>query len=805
MSLRVLQALLRLERRQLLRERSKLLIMALLIALPVASLAFVGSVVTIIEPTADELVRSEMGIASFSVRGIEKPAQYEEATNVVGPSQRIYRGIDEVSSQGRIISAEALGIYPASANDLGLASEMIKLRVGRFPLNCGEVALSNALAAHLSLRIGDVVYLSYGAAREVVGLIENPEAVSSFQILRVPSLVERGGEHILLCRPTAGQSTEYVSALQDKGFRVTTEDEIRTQADGLTIGFVFVGSWIGFFEAALIIGAAQAISIKRRQREFGLLASIGGSSFQIFVSLLLATSAMAMVASSMGVSLGVLLAWLVHPFLDRWNNRLNGPFEVSVLFLSSTLILGIVASLFAVVYPAWRASRRSVREALLSSRPDPSRSSRWWLAGVALMGSSLLLLLFTSVGEKNLGATRLLFVPASFILGSILITPILLRASQFLCGLKLFSITLAIRDTARYRGRSSIATVAVFAAMSISIATAMVTASLQRTMDSFPPKLRNDQLLLIGPGAQELSQQVRRLPDCIAASPLLAAYSNGQPLRVRLDRLESISGRQDWIAIGDTELLRTIGIGENLGAFSTGAILSLNPDLLTTNPLVTTWLDTKPITLDRFVPTLIDKPIAGPTYIVNMDTVVGQRLQTGPPPNRGSVPWLVRFSRPIDDSTLQQVGDMVLNFSGTNIESGVNQSNSFRYATWLTVALSTMSAMVVVLSILALNFTESREEFRILLSIGAATGQMRWVVGLRAWYLTIMGCLLAIPSGIILACNLMQATNFPVRLTVPWSELTLVVFLVPLVIGLVSAACLHPWTKSTASNVGVQT
>ncbi len=419
------------------------------------------------------------------------------------------------------------------------------------------------------------------------------------------------------------------------------------------------------------------------------------------------------------------------------------------------------------------------------------------------MGSSGLLLLYPSIADAILGTTRLLFVPAAFILGSLLITPVLLSVSQLLCGLRLSLVTLAIRETARYRGRSSIATVAVFAAMSISIATAMVTASLQRTMDSFPPKLCNDQLLLTGPGAQELAQQIRRLPDCVAVSPLLAAYSNGQPLRVRRDPHEPVAGRQEWIAVGDPELLRTIGIDERLESFSTGAVVSLNPDLLTTDPLVTTWLDTKPITLERFVQTRLAPAIAGPLYIVNIDSTLGQSLPTGPPPNRGSVPWLVRFSGAIGDSTLQEVGGLARQFSSTSIESKVNQTPSLRYASWLAVVLSTISGLVVVLSILALNFTESREEFRVLVSIGAGTGQMRWVIGLRAWYLTIIGCLLAIPSGMILAGNLMQTTNFPVQWTIPWFDLALIVFLAPLVIGLVAGGCLHPWTKSNASNVGV--
>ncbi len=805
MNIRAIRALLRIELRQLKRERAKLLIMALLIALPVASLVFVGTVVTIIEPTADELVRSELGVADFFVHDVEQHAKLEEAAKVVGTSLRVYRGMDEVVVKGRVVPVEAIGICPVNGDDLGLARGLTELQGGRFPMNSGEVAFSTALARELQLQIGDRVHLSYGAEREIVGLIHDSEEVSSFQLLRVPSIVERGGEQLLLCQSNEEQASAGVTMLRDRGFRVTTENEIRSQADGLTVGFVFVGSWIGFFEAALIIGAAQAISIKRRQRELGLIASIGGSPVHVFTSLLLITLALATIVSLLGLLVGILSALLAHPFLDRWNNRVNGPFEVSLLFLSSAGALGVVSSLLAVAYPAWRASGLCVRDALLSFRPDPKRWSFTWMVGVVLMSGSCCLNFLPSIAAAILGSTRLILVPAAFVIGMVLIAPTVLRGSQLLCQRRFPLLRLAISETNRYRGRSSVATVAVFAAMSISVATAIITASLQRTMENFPAKFRNDQLLLSGPSAPELAQQLRHSNDCIAVAPLVAAYSDGQPLRIRPKANSPVSGRQEWIAIGDQELLRTFAIDEGMSGFSGEAILSLNPEMHATNPVVTKWLDTTPITSARFESTSVDQPIAGPLYFVDIHSDLGKTFQTGPPPNRGSVPWLVRYSRPIDESIRQRARELVGNISGTSIESGVTKSGSLRYAAWIAIALSTILGLVVVLSTLALNFTESRDEFRVLFSIGAGTTQMRAVIGMRAWYLTILGCLLAIPSGMIVASSLMQATNFALQWTVPWSDLALALFFVPIAIGLAAGCSLRPWVKATFAHIGAAT
>lgn len=802
MNLRAIRALLNMELRQLKRERTKLLITALLIALPVASLAFVGTVVSIIEPTADELVRSELGGADFSVYDVEQHAKLDEAARIAGNSLRVYRGIDEMAIQGRVVPVEAIGIQPLNGGDLGLARGLIELREGRFPMNSGEVALSTALARELQLQIGDRVYLSYGAEREIVGLVRNPEGINSWQLLRVPSLVERGGDQLLLCQSNEEQTSARVATLRERGFRVTTEKEIRSQADGLTVGFVFVGSWIGFFEAALIIGAAQAISIKRRQRELGLIASIGGSGIHVFTSLLLITLAVATIVSLLALLVGILAALFAHPFLDRWNSRVNGPFEVSLLFLSAAGALGVVSSLLAVAYPAWRASRLSVRDALLSFRPDPKQLSFAWMVGVVLMSGSCGSLLLPSIAVAIFGATRLILVPAAFIIGMVLIAPSVLRAGQLLCQIRSPLLRLAISETNRYRGRSSVAAIAVFVAMSISVATAIITASLQRTMESFPAKFRDDQLLLSGPSAPELAQQLRNSNDCIAVAPLVAAYANGQPLRIRPDANVPVSGRQEWIAIGDRELLRTFAIDESISGFSEGTILSINPEMRATNPIVTTWLDTTPITSARVEFTAPDQPFAGPLYFVDIHSDLGRTLQMGPPPNRGSVPWLVRYSRPIDESIRHHIRQRVGNIGGTSIEYGVSKSGSMRYAAWFAITLSTILGLVVVVSTLALNFTESREEFRVLVSIGAGTNQMRAVIGMRAWYLTILGCLLAIPSGMIVAGSLMQATNFALLWTVPWSDLALALILVPIAIGTVAGRCLSPWAKSAVVRIG---
>lgn len=798
-------ALLRIELGQIFRERSRFRLIGLLIAIPVACLVCLGTIVNLVEPTSDELVRHSLGSADIAIEGVDPQDRLLLAKQLIGADSlcaRIYRGNDEISIPGRTLAVSVIAIDTNEGDGLGIANGMLTLQGGRLPRNSGEVAVSSALLLELNRTLGDEVNLFYGPRRWIVGIVLDSEDTKAFFVVRTHSLVELGGKQTLIAKlSSSSDRSSTLQRLQDQGFPLITEEDIRKDADQWTLGFIFVGSCLAFFLASLIIGAAYAISIKRRQREFGLVSSIGANPLHWMFAMMISTLLVSLVSSLLGAIIGVALASVAHPFLDHLRSRLNGPFELSIFTLLGAISMGGITTLCAVLVPAWRGAQMNIRDALQGSRPEHRSSNRWWIAGALLVCGITVLHWFPAIEVMLMGSARLLIKPILFVVGLMLLSPWLLRFSSSLTLVGPIAWRLALSETARYRGRNSVAVVAVFTSMSVSVVIAILTASLQKTFDQFPSKLRDDQLMISGPGAAEVIAEILKKHALYAVAPLTAAFQNGQPLRVRFGTLTESPSRHDWIALGDEELCRALAMEDAIQPFHRGALLTtqvLEPNAASiAAPVISTWRDGHSIPYADFHYLRTKQPVSSPVYLIGIDSKLGQAVQPGPPPNRSLVPWIVRFPQPIDAFLVDSIRQIASHYPSTIVDSQAVESGSLRYTFLAALVCSILLGMIVVLTSLALSFAESANEFRVLCTIGAASYQLRSLVAIRAGYLAGIGCLLAVPCGMVVASSLFGAINFEMRWVFPWKDIAIIVVATPSIIAFCAGVFLRPWSNLT--------
>jgi ABC-type antimicrobial peptide transport system permease subunit len=789
-------SLLRLETRQLIRDGSKSLLILVLVLLPVASLIWVGTVLSICEPTAAEVVRSSMGRASIAITGLDEPLRFQRAESLLGEASQhalLYRGSEEVVSKGRSLATALVAVQPVDGHSIGVATGVIDLLHGDFACNSGEVALSPQIMKQHDLRLGDFVVLAYGTQRKITGIIVDRENTKAAIVQRTPFYSERGGQCSLLSQINLTKQATVVEALLREGFQVTTSQKLEGDVDGLTVGFVFVGSVIGFFEAALIIGAAYSISVKRRQREFGLIASIGGRSFQIVTAMMTSAVLLAFTAGCIGTGVGLSLAFLTYPFLDQWNHRWNGPFEISWLQVVAAISMGIGAAAAAVFVPAWRAGRVSVRESLHSAGPDVQMKERHSVWGILGLSAAMLMICWPDIAEYLVGPTRLILIPIAVMCGIVLMVPAVLSVGYWLAPSGPVAYRIALRDTVRFRNRNAVATVAIFTAMSVCVATAILTSSLRETLAQFPAPLRDDQLLISGPAAENVAKLLNEATRPLAMSPLMAAYRNGQPLRVKSTTENSLGERSSWIAVGDQSLCRSLGGEASIAEFENGSLLFLYQQRPSKDPAVSTWIDQEVVAFDKVSYVMLTQASQGPVGVISESSTAASQLQTGPPPSKSMIPWILRYQESIDAEVLKSANEIAAEFPGTTIQAASGQDQLLRYAFLAALSVSTILGIVVVLVSMALNFAESQAEFDILTLLGAAVAQMRWVVLLRAFYLSALGCLLAIPCGVVIALSLFEATNFPLKWVFPWLDILLIMSITPAVIAIAVGMLLRPW------------
>jgi putative ABC transport system permease protein len=161
--------------------------------------------------------------------------------------------------------------------------------------------------------------------------------------------------------------------------------------------FLLAFGGIALFVGAFVIANSLAITIAQRTRELATLRTLGASRFQVLGSIVVEALVVGVVASVIGLFLGLALAELLF-----WLFELGGftlP-NTGLLFETRTIIValaaGILVTLFASLRPAIRATRvppiAAVRE---GATLPPGRFARFrWIGALVMVAAGFAALLY---------------------------------------------------------------------------------------------------------------------------------------------------------------------------------------------------------------------------------------------------------------------------------------------------------------------------------------------------------------------------------------------------------------------------
>lgn len=658
--LRALRALIRVERRQLWRFPRRTLLLAALVAIPVAALVAASVLVHVVEPTAEERAVRAMGQATLRVDGLSGFLEVKKVRELLPGEARcseIFHGREVVAAKGRRLQAQLVAMKPEQMEPSGLASGMLQLPAGRLPRNSGEVALSAVLLQGLGCGLGDSVTLSFGPRRTITGIVRDAEDLEAPLVVRTPAHVEYQGQSQLLVAVPAAHQASVVARLRDHEGKVLTQAEAAGEADRFAISFVFAAGCIGFFVAGLVIAAACVVNLRRREYEIGLMGSVGASVLAISWSMLVSVAWLAILGGLIGMVVGIVGAAAVYPWLDGWNRRLNGTFEVPVFPILLALLMGVLAAASAAAVPLYFAVRIPIRAALAGHRPLTTRPRGWFRAGLLALGVGLALSLLPGSTYPLVDTLKILVAPILGVLGWGALSPWVLDGLAHHASTLPLAGRLAVRDAGRFRSRNGPVVTAVVAAMSLSVATAVFVASLGTAIDQFPPPLRDDQFLVGGPAAEQVARRCAESLPCLAMAPLRAVYArDGQPVRVRAR--EEGSPASQWIACGGNELLKAMDAERARDAFQLGRLLTLDPPPRHGVLASTTWLSARPLPNFDVESVVTGQRIREPRYLLHESQLASRQLESGPPLQRSIVPWLVRLERPLTSQDLTRAMSM---------------------------------------------------------------------------------------------------------------------------------------------------
>src|SRR5581483_4848579 len=161
--------------------------------------------------------------------------------------------------------------------------------------------------------------------------------------------------------------------------------------------FLLAFAGIALFVGAFVIGNSLSITVAQRTREFATLRTIGASRRQILRAVLLESLVMGIVASVIGLVLGLGLAKLLFWVFDKAGFTLaNSGLLLHARTVVVSLVVGTLVTVVSSLRPAFRATRvppiAAVREGVAL---PPGRFARWRAPAsgtLSLLGFGLIVL-----------------------------------------------------------------------------------------------------------------------------------------------------------------------------------------------------------------------------------------------------------------------------------------------------------------------------------------------------------------------------------------------------------------------------
>jgi ABC-type antimicrobial peptide transport system permease subunit len=317
----------------------------------------------------------------------------------------------------------------------------LNLFEGRWPSGDDEIVIDAGTADAQGFAVGDTVQVSTLQPKrpfELVGVAKYGEVDSlggiSFVVFTIPAaqeLLGREGQYdaisvaaregvseddvVAAISPVLPTSAEVVSAAAEAEEQANDVSEFTTIFRYFLLTFGFIALFVGSF----VIFNTFSITVAQRTREFATLRTIGASRRQVLGSVILESLVIGLVASLVGLGLGVVLAEGIEALFGSLGVDLPSADRVfATRTIVVSLVVGIGITLLAGLFPAIRATRvppiAAVREgaALPKSRFAPFVP---WVA--ALVVAAALVVLARAMFADTLGTVdRLLSIAAGVLL-----------------------------------------------------------------------------------------------------------------------------------------------------------------------------------------------------------------------------------------------------------------------------------------------------------------------------------------------------------------------------------------------------
>ena len=777
------------------------------------------------------------GVAAFTGpdgTGVRNPIPESIANRVrVVPGVAAAEGA--ISGYAQLIAPGGKAVNTTGAPTLGVSfdpvSQMssLRLRSGSPPTNSDEMAIDQATATKYHFHLGDRVrvllsgpprtftltgIVSFGTANNLAGA-----TIAAFDLptaQRLFNLVGRYDAIDVLAKPgfDTPQLQHAISRVLPPHVQVVTGQTVAnesTSSINQALSFfstaLLVFAFISLFVGGFTIFNTFSIIVGQRTRELALLRVLGASRRQVFRSVLTEAAVVGLVASLIGLALGVAAAAGLEALLDGFGISLPSG---GLVFEGRTVIVGIAVGVGVTVVSAISPARRAVRippVAALSEhdvvRPESSRRRVVVGGTVAVLGILALAFGLTKPAIELVGIGAV-----GIFIGVGMLAPLVARPMASVIGRPLAAVTgvagkLGRENSMRSPRRTAQTAAALLVGLALVSTIAVFGASLSRSATSSVDQAVSADYIITsssgGAGGGEFSAatatRAARVPGVVAESTI---YQGEFKFHGDLANLTAVSTDR----LSETVILR-LASGRGASALAAGDLL-----------VDTTTADNDHLTVGMRVPVTF---ASGPTFmriggIYDANALLGSfvvsdgyyrshyqeplpvavLLRTTAGPSASGKAAITSALRSYPNLTIQTQAEFK--------QSQQKQVNQLLGLVYVLLALAVVIALIGIVNTLMLSVFERTHEIGLLRAVGMRRRQIRTMIRSEAVILSVFGAVLGVivgtGLGVAFAASLKQQGITDIVVPVP----NLVVFLViAALLGLGAAS----WPSRRAAKLDV--
>ena len=735
-----------------------------------------------------------------------------------------------VAGYAQFVARDGSAIGGAAHSNEGFSfdpnSQLSPLRLvrGGAPTGPGEVVMDRATATKYGFTVGDRVRVLLPGAPQtfrISGLVTFGDdgnlagtTLAGFSLTTAQALFNSRGHYDsinVLAKPGTDQVAlqRAIADVLPPGVEVVSGQTIANElyrAINNALSFLstalLVFAFISLFVGAFTIANTFTITIGQRTRELALLRVVGAGRGQILRSVLAEAAITGLVASAIGLGLGVLAALGLKALLKGFGITLpSAPLVFEARTVVASIAVGVGVTLLSAVAPARRAVRIPPIAALAEHVEDTAQAhpqERLIGGGTALFIALIAIVkgvLKPAIGLVGLGAL------AGFI-AAVLLLPLFAGPLAGGLGRPLANLTgapgsIGLRNATRNPRRTAQTAAALMIGLMLVSTVAVLGASLSSSATQSIDSAVSADYVIGGSGrfSDSVFPTVARLPGVSAITAVLTGQFDFK------GSLESLG------AVSTPGLSQTVNLHVTKGRGA--AALAAGELLVDTTTARSDHVHVGSVALVTFAQTGSTTIRVGGIFKPNSSAgsyIVSARY------------FLAHFDHPLLDAVLVRTAPGTRHFGATlnralaaypNLtidtraqfeaaqQGSVNQLLGLVY---VLLALAVLVALIGIVNTLMLSVFERTREIGLLRAVGMRRGQVRAMIRVEAVVVSLLGAVVGVVVGTALGAALASSlrNNGITTVSIPFASL--IGFLVlSALLGLAAAS----WPARRAANLDV--